>query len=156
MHSNDDANDQRERIPQLAPGWAAEDIVLTPAEGFLISRIDGQTPWAMLRQIGGLSPEQVDDYLDRWSEAGAIRFIEKRAASPGGREELDIAQQRGGSKRFDARHLVDRPRGVEHHGAIRIGLIQKLESAHVPDGFLIAQQEPPFPLAGRLECEPLR
>ena len=83
MHSSDDANDQRERIPQLAPGWAPEDIVLTPAEGFLISRIDGQTPWAMLRQIGGLSPEQVDDYLDRWVEAGAIQFIETSSASPG-------------------------------------------------------------------------
>jgi curved DNA-binding protein CbpA len=90
MHSNDDANDRRERIPQLAPGWAAEDIVLTPAEGFLISRIDGQTPWAVLRQIGGLSPQQVDDYLDRWVEAGAIRFIEKMADSPGGKEDLDV------------------------------------------------------------------
>jgi tetratricopeptide (TPR) repeat protein len=90
MHSSDDANGQGERIPQLAPGWAPEDIVLTPAEGFLISRIDGRTPWAMLRQIGGLSPEQVDDYLDRWIEAGAIRFIETNIVSPRGQEKLDI------------------------------------------------------------------
>jgi curved DNA-binding protein CbpA len=90
MDSSDDANDQRERIPQLAPGWAPEDVVLTPAEGFLISRIDGRTPWAMLRQIGGLSPEQVDEYLDRWIEAGAIRFIEMNSASPGGEEKLEV------------------------------------------------------------------
>ena len=90
MDSSDDANDQRERIPQLAPGWAPEDIVLTPAEGFLISRIDGRTPWAMLRQIGGLSPEQVDDYLDRWIEAGAIEFTETSSASPGGNEKEKI------------------------------------------------------------------
>ena len=92
MHSSDDAVDQRERIPQLAPGWAPEDIVLTPAEGFLISRIDGRTPWALLRQIGGLSPEQVDDYLDRWIEAGAIQCIEMSSASPGGaeKEKLDV------------------------------------------------------------------
>lgn len=89
MHSSDDANDQRERIPQLAPGWAPEDIVLTPAEGFLISRIDGRTPWTMLRQIGGLSPEQVDDYLGRWVEAGAIQFIEEKPDPPGAREPAD-------------------------------------------------------------------
>jgi curved DNA-binding protein CbpA len=90
MHSSDDASDQRERIPQLAPGWAPEDIVLTPAEGFLISRIDGRTPWAMLRQMGGLSPEQVDDYLDRWVETGAIRFIETIGEPLGGKEGGDL------------------------------------------------------------------
>jgi curved DNA-binding protein CbpA len=90
MHSSDDANDQRERIPRLAPGWAAEDIVLTPAEGFLMSRIDGQTPWTMLRQIGGLSPEQVDDYLGRWIEAGAIQFIENKPDPHGDEEPFDI------------------------------------------------------------------
>jgi curved DNA-binding protein CbpA len=90
MHSSDDANDQRERIPQLAPGWAPEDIVLTPAEGFLISRIYGRTPWTLLRQIVGLSPEQVDDYLGRWVEAGAIQFIETKPDPPGDEEAIDV------------------------------------------------------------------
>jgi len=82
MHSSDGASDQAERIPRLAPGWAPEDVALTPAEGFLISRIDGRTPWIALRQIGGVSPEQVDDYLERWVETGAVELIQISRESP--------------------------------------------------------------------------
>jgi tetratricopeptide (TPR) repeat protein len=45
---------------------------LTPAEGFLLSRIDGLTPWAVLRQIGGLPPDEVERCLRRWLEAGIL------------------------------------------------------------------------------------
>lgn len=89
MHSSDGASDQGERIPRLAPGWVPEDVALTPAEGFLLSRIDGRTPWVALRQIGGVSPEEVDDYLERWAEAGALEFIEPRLDAPEGSARLD-------------------------------------------------------------------
>jgi curved DNA-binding protein CbpA len=89
MQSSDGASDQGERIPRLAPGWMPEDVALTPAEGFLLSRIDGRTPWVALRQIGGISPEAVDDYLERWVEAGALEFIEPKLDSPEGAIPLD-------------------------------------------------------------------
>jgi len=89
MHSSDGASEQGERIPRLAPGWVPEDVALTPTEGFLLSRIDGRTPWVALRQIGGVSPEQVDDYLERWVETGAVEFIEPRSESPGASTPLD-------------------------------------------------------------------
>ncbi|MDH3519970.1 MAG: DnaJ domain-containing protein [Myxococcales bacterium] len=60
-------------------------MALTPVEGFLLSRMDGRTSWLALRQIGGVSPEQVDQFLERWVEAGAIEFVLKQAASPGGK-----------------------------------------------------------------------
>ena len=43
-------------VPRLAPGWDPNSCTLTPAEGFLLSRIDGHTPWNALRQIGGIAP----------------------------------------------------------------------------------------------------
>ena len=82
MHSSDGAKDRGDQIPRLAPGWHPEDVALTPAEGFLISRMDGQTPWEMLRQIGGIEPEQVDDYIERWIESGAVEFVKPKAAAP--------------------------------------------------------------------------
>jgi curved DNA-binding protein CbpA len=38
----------------------------------LFSRIDGRTSWTALRQIGGISPEQVDRVLERWAKDGMI------------------------------------------------------------------------------------
>jgi len=76
MESNDGAAELRERIPRLAPGWEPQDVALTPAEGFLLSRMDGRTSWLMLRQIGGVTPEQVDDFLERWVETGAIELVD--------------------------------------------------------------------------------
>ena len=42
-----------ERVPRLAPGCDPARLSLTPAEGYLLSRIDGATPLSLLRQIGG-------------------------------------------------------------------------------------------------------
>jgi len=60
------------RRPRLAPGRRSVDLALTPAEGFLLSRVDGLTPWAVLRQIGGLPPEEVERCLRRWLAAGIL------------------------------------------------------------------------------------
>jgi curved DNA-binding protein CbpA len=55
-----------ERIPRLGPGVDPTALSLTPAEGYLLSRVDGRTPWRVLREIGGLSPDDVDRCLERW------------------------------------------------------------------------------------------
>ena len=50
------SRERENRVPRLAPGWERCGLTLSPAEGFLLSRIDGSTPWALLREIGGLAP----------------------------------------------------------------------------------------------------
>lgn len=72
MHSSAGGADQGARIPRLAPGWEERGKALSPAEGFLLSRIDGHTSWALLRQIGGLPPEEVDHTLEAWVSAGLV------------------------------------------------------------------------------------
>ena len=61
-----------EQILRLSPDWDPARCALTPAEGFLLSRIDGQTPWAQLRQIGGIPPQEVDRCLARWLSEGVV------------------------------------------------------------------------------------
>jgi len=72
MRSSPGGSGEEERIPRIAPGWDPNSCTLTPVEGFLFSRIDGHTSWTALRQIGGISPEQVDRYLERWAKEGLI------------------------------------------------------------------------------------
>ena len=55
-----------ERVPRLGPGVDPTALALTPAEGYLLSRIDGRTPWRVLREIGGLPPREIDRCLERW------------------------------------------------------------------------------------------
>ncbi|HVQ25896.1 MAG TPA: hypothetical protein VMV01_11995, partial [Planctomycetota bacterium] len=45
----------------------------------MLSRIDGHTPWAVLRQIGGLLPEEADLALESWLQTGLVLLD---AASP--------------------------------------------------------------------------
>jgi hypothetical protein len=49
-----------EGVPHLVDGWESQGLRLTPSEGFLLSRIDGATPWASLRHIAGMPAAQVD------------------------------------------------------------------------------------------------
>jgi curved DNA-binding protein CbpA len=84
------------RVPTLAPGLDASRLPLTPAEGFLLSRIDGRTPWRLLREIGGLPASDVDRCLERWLAEGVVVVANAGspppaanpvAATPGGVEE---------------------------------------------------------------------
>ena len=45
---------------------------LSPEQGFLLSRIDGVTPWGVLRSICGLPPEQVDAAMESWVKDGLL------------------------------------------------------------------------------------
>ena len=60
------------QVPQLAASCDPSGLELSPAEGFLLSRIDGSTPWKLLREIGGLSPEEVDLCLESWVAQGVV------------------------------------------------------------------------------------
>ena len=76
MQSAAEAGEQDRRIPRLAPGWDPSGCVLSPAEGFLLSRIDGRTPWAVLLQIGGLAPDEIESCLNRWMEEGIVQLTD--------------------------------------------------------------------------------
>jgi len=68
------------RVPRLAEDWQARGRSLSPEEGFLLSRIDGRTTWGVLRQIGGLPPEQVDRCLERWLDGGLVEIAPRPGA----------------------------------------------------------------------------
>ena len=68
-----------EGVPQLVDGWESQGLRLTPSEGFLLSRIDGATPCASLRQIAGMPPEEVDACLERWIAQGIVAVSEGEA-----------------------------------------------------------------------------
>jgi curved DNA-binding protein CbpA len=61
-----------EGVPHLVEGWESQGLRLTPSEGFLLSRIDGATSWASLRQIAGMPVEEVDACLERWIAQGIV------------------------------------------------------------------------------------
>jgi len=77
MHSVD-ASEQEQRIPRLASGGDPSNLQLSPEEGFLLSRIDGHTPWTLLRQIGGIAPEDVDRCIERWLSDGVVVIDEAK------------------------------------------------------------------------------
>ncbi len=87
MHSVE-GSEQEQRIPRLASGWDPSSLELSPVEGFLLSRIDGHTSWALLRQIGGIPPDEVDRCIERWVSDGVVAIEECRS----GRAQTSAAQ----------------------------------------------------------------
>jgi curved DNA-binding protein CbpA len=86
MPSSVGGTDGDRRCPRLAPDWEEHASSLTPAEGFLLSRIDGHTPWAVLREIGGLSPGSADAALASWVHAGLVLLDSDKPDAPPARE----------------------------------------------------------------------
>lgn len=74
-----DASGHEQRIPRLSSGWDPSRLNLSPVEGFLLSRIDGHTSWTLLRQIGGIAPEEVDRCIERWLSEGVVVIDEPQA-----------------------------------------------------------------------------
>jgi len=73
-----------ESVLRLAPGCDPAHLSLSPAEGFLLSRIDGRTPRGVLRRIGALPPADIDRCLERWLEAGVLERVRASARSAAG------------------------------------------------------------------------
>jgi len=79
---------EEQSVVRLAPGCDPAALSLTPAEGFLLSRIDGRTSRGVLRRIGALAPAQIDRCLERWLKEGVLEIVrasalaEARPAAP--------------------------------------------------------------------------
>jgi curved DNA-binding protein CbpA len=61
-----------DRKPSVASDCDPARLDLSPAEGYLLSRIDGATSIAQLRQIGGLPPADVVECVERWIVEGVL------------------------------------------------------------------------------------
>jgi len=65
----------------LAPECDATQLNLTAAEGYLLSRFDGATPWRVLREMAGIPPEEADSCLSRWIDEGLLKAIGRAESS---------------------------------------------------------------------------
>jgi tetratricopeptide (TPR) repeat protein len=72
MHPAAEGLERERTIPRLSRDWDPSGCSLSPAEGFLLSRIDGHTSWMQLREIGGIPPAEVDACLERWLSEGVV------------------------------------------------------------------------------------
>jgi curved DNA-binding protein CbpA len=74
-----DQTEDEEKLLRLAQGCDPAALVLSPAEGFLLSRIDGRTSCAVLRRIGALTAAEIDRCVARWLEAGVLEWARAEA-----------------------------------------------------------------------------
>jgi len=97
------AVDLARRIPRLAEGCDPTGLDLSPEEGFLLSRIDGATSQALLREVGGLPAAEVDRCLERWARAGVVVFAggARASAAPDPAPEVPAAAEPGPAEGVD-------------------------------------------------------
>lgn len=85
MEASSPIQDPMGQVLALASEQDPTQLRLSPAEGYLLSRIDGVTPWRLLREIGGIPPAEVDRCLARWIEAGLLRPVGSDGAASASR-----------------------------------------------------------------------
>ena len=78
------ATDHMEQVLAPARGCDGTLLVASAAEGYLFSRIDGATPWRLLREIGGIPVGEVDACLARWLAEGWLEVVGGPVASTDG------------------------------------------------------------------------
>lgn len=75
MTKSSQESDRLAHVVAIASGHDPKRLRLSAAEGYLLSRIDGRTPWRLLREIGGIPPGDVDACLDRWLAEGLLEIV---------------------------------------------------------------------------------
>lgn len=63
------------QIFALARNCDPTQLSLTGAQGYLLSRIDGATPWRLLREMGGIPAVDVDACLIAWVDEGLLETV---------------------------------------------------------------------------------
>jgi len=81
MGSEQSAGDDLDRILRLADGCDPTALPLSAAEGYLLSRIDGHTPWRVLREMGGIDADEADMVMEGWLASGTV-VLAGHAAKP--------------------------------------------------------------------------
>ncbi len=70
-----DQSGDEDKVLRVAPSFDPSSLTLSPAEGFLLSRIDGRTTLGLLHRIGAIAPAEIDRCVERWLEAGVLEQV---------------------------------------------------------------------------------
>ena len=62
------------RMLRVVSEAKASSLRLTAEEGFLLSRLDGHTPWRLARDIAGMAPEEADLCVEGWLATGLLEL----------------------------------------------------------------------------------
>lgn len=81
MGSEQSGGDDLGRILRLADGCDPTALALSAGEGYLLSRIDGHTPWRVLRVMGGIDADEADMVMEGWLATGVV-VVAGHAAPP--------------------------------------------------------------------------
>ncbi len=95
MEASSPGQDPMGQVLALASERDATQLSLTSAEGYLLSRIDGSTPWRLLREIGGIPPSEVDACLARWVEEGLLEVVAPGGGRPASSRKGETADTAG-------------------------------------------------------------
>jgi hypothetical protein len=123
MKEQESARSLDRRVLRLTPGFDPDSMRPSSVEFFLVSRIDGCTPWRVLREMGGMTAEESDLCLESWLAAGYVEVshsdqgIQNQDLSSEGRAveaalaidpslDLDVATQ---ERVIELRALLDGP-----------------------------------------------
>lgn len=81
MGSERSGGDDLGRVLRLADGCDPTALALSAGEGYLLSRIDGHTPWRVLRVMGGIDADEADMVMEGWLATGVVE-VARHAAPP--------------------------------------------------------------------------
>jgi len=76
------------RVLRLNPAFDPGSMRPSSVEFFLLSRIDGRTPWCVLREMGGMTVEESDLCLESWLAAGYVQVSHVDGIAEGGTPSL--------------------------------------------------------------------
>jgi curved DNA-binding protein CbpA len=87
------SNDKLNATPRLVPGVDVRRLTLTPKDGFVLSRIDGQTTAKTLADVVAMSVTEVLASLDRLQAAGAVEWTSSAATPTGSRADPALSER---------------------------------------------------------------
>jgi curved DNA-binding protein CbpA len=115
------------RLPRLVEGLDLRALPISPAEAFVLSRVDGSSSELEIASATGLEANQVTATLSRLAELGAVRFVTTsserprmppRSSTPASRmtirpaveaqaQSVHISEHPGSSARYDPKELEE-------------------------------------------------
>ena len=75
MSRGRDGAQRAAEIFSVIPEFDSSRLVLSPEEGFLLSRIDAVTPWKLLVEMSGVGVGHAEQCLDEWLVAGVVKRV---------------------------------------------------------------------------------